>query len=57
MFLGVHAKVILGEAARSMCMVEGAVAAVEDVNFWEREQRVLVSILFTVLGSNKLGPG
>ena len=54
--LGIHAKVVLGIAAGCMCMVEGAVTAVEDVNFREREVRILMRILPAILRANKLGP-
>lgn len=56
MLFGIHAKVVLRVAASCMCMVEGAVTAVEDIDFREREVRILMRILLAILGANKLGP-
>lgn len=56
MLFGIHAKVVLRIAAGCMCMIEGAVTAVENVNFRKREVRILMRILLAILRANKLGP-
>jgi hypothetical protein len=57
MLLGIHAKVVLGIAASGVCMVEGAVTAIEDVHFRKGEVGILMRILLAILRTNKLGPG
>lgn len=56
MLFGIHTKVVLGVAAGCMCMVEGAVTAVENVDFREGEVGILMRILLAILRANKLSP-
>lgn len=53
---GVHTEVVLRIASGSVSMEEGTVATIEDVDFGKGEEGILVSVLFTVLRANKLGP-
>lgn len=55
--LGVHAQIVLGEAAGTMGLEEAAIATVENVDLWEGELGIAEHILLAVFLTNSLGPG
>ena len=55
--LGVHAQIVLGEAARTMGFEEAAITAIKNVDLGKGELGIAEHILLAVFLANSLGPG